>query len=167
MASFRVRDLAISTLSLAFGMRGRLGWALSIALATTACDASEGAVGNASDSGPDSTSEAGNGGPDALADADAAVHPDGDAGDPSPCFGVCANAYFGCAHTHPTMDCLQKVCCDLPEDGGPPYLDGSCPTSCSSPDDLGCPGTWYRSAQCSRGSLCCGPWLAGHGSDGG
>jgi hypothetical protein len=86
----------------------------------------------------------------------------------SPCHGVCAGAYFGCARTYATTDCLEKVCCELPEDGGPPTIDGGCPTFCASPDDIGCPGTWYRSSDCvSTGVLCCGPHLPGHGTDGG
>ena len=162
-------------------MQTRIGLAVWLAFAATGCDSVVDDVATTpTDSGRDSTDEIGltapdsdpdfadvgqKGNPAAPADAEAGVQGDADAA--GPCLGVCASASFGCARSYPTMDCLQHVCCELPEDGGPPTLDGSCPTSCSSPDDIGCPGTWYRSASCESGGLCCGPTLAGHGTDGG
>jgi hypothetical protein len=80
-----------------------------------------------------------------------------------PCTGVCAGPWLGCQETYATNDCLEKVCCVLPSDGGPPYLGdgGSCPGLCASPDDIGCPGTWYRTNVCALNDLCCGGPLDG------
>jgi hypothetical protein len=159
-------------------MQMRSGVALWMVFAAAGCDsAGDAVVATQTDSGRDATSEVGSGGHDSgpdLADgmndvveSDAEAGVDVDADADAPCFGVCAGAYFGCARTYASSDCYQHTCCELPDDGGPPVLDGSCLTSCASPDDIGCPGTWYRSAQCLRGSLCCGPRLAGYGTDGG
>ena len=164
-------------------MHARLGLALGMALAA-ACDSSGGATGG-SDAGPDSTFEpdaplavTSEGGEDDASDVGVDSPPDAgaegfDDTDDAPngatvCHGVCAGAYFGCARTYATTFCPGKVCCELPVDGGPPTLDGGCLTSCASPDDIGCPGTWYRSSDClAPGVLCCGPRLPGYGTDGG
>jgi hypothetical protein len=167
------------------GMQMRIGVAFWMVFAAAGCDSSADAVAETpTDSGRDSTFEVGSGGqdsgpdladavndvvaPHAKPDAEAGVDGDADAGGDAPCLGVCASGPpFGCARTYATADCYGHTCCELPDDGGPPVLDGSCPM-CASPDDIGCPGTWYRSASCPpRGVLCCGPGLPGHGTDGG
>jgi hypothetical protein len=72
---------------------------------------------------------------------------------------VCASSTSPwCGQSFASSDCLQGNCCVLPADAGPPYYDdaGSCPGSCSSPDDIGCTN-WFRSTVCAGGDLCCVP----------
>lgn len=103
----------------------------------------------------------GNGGaPDAAPDAlvEGGESDAADAGQACTRVGaVCASGPgFSCAVQFPTSDCYGRVCCILAPDGEPPYYDdaGTCPGTCASPDDIGCP-TWYRSNACSNGTLCC------------
>ena len=118
-----------------------LGWmaSLLVGVSCVACSASS-ANASRSDAGTEASAEGG-----------------GDGGDQA-CTGVCASASaFTCASSYATSACLGHNCCILAADAGPPYADdaGSCPGMCASPDDIACPGGWYRASGCASGDLCC------------
>jgi hypothetical protein len=65
----------------------------------------------------------------------------------------CVNGHVGCLAGFTQQ---PKGTCGNQPDGGPPYYDdaGSCPGTCSTPADIGCPN-WYRTNVCAFGDLCC------------